>query len=365
MSKQNICELLLRKHIKKIKPYSTARDEYRGITNGAASIFLNANENPYQLQDQKYDKIVDLNRYPDPSQEILKNEISKDKGVAFDNIFLGNGSDEATDILIRMFCEPGRDSVITMPPTYGMYDVKAKINNVKTIEIPLVENENNFGVDRVNLLSTIDTEPNIKLLFICTPNNPTGSVIDKRIIFEILNSFKGFVVIDEAYIDFSESKSFISELNKFSNLIILQTMSKSWGLADLRIGVCFAKKNIVDYMNRIKPPCNIGGFAQKLAIRSIRNKRNKRVAVSGVIADRIKVIEQLQKMPIIEKVFKSQANFVFVKFNDGDLIYRYLLDNGIVVRNKSKENLCQNCLRITIGTKEENKKLLSVLQNIG
>jgi histidinol-phosphate aminotransferase len=364
VAKINNCKSLLRKHILNIKPYSTARDEYKGTD---ASVFLNANENPYNILNYKYkehDNIFDLNRYPDPTQELLVNEISKLKNIDTKNIFLGNGSDEATDILIRMFCEPGRDKIIVMPPTYGMYEVKATINGVETIDVPLIEKDNSHEINRKELFETIDTEPDAKILFICTPNNPTGGIVEGSVIHEILEKFDGLVVVDEAYIDFSDTKSFSSELENYSNLIVLQTLSKSWGLANLRIGICAANEVVIDFMKRIKPPCNISGLAQELAIDLLKNRTNKDEITTKIITERDRLSETLKGLNCVEKVFDSQANFLFVKFRDGNETYSILAKNGIIVRNRSNVEFCENCLRITVGTDEENAKLLSVLKNI-
>jgi len=347
---------LLRENIKKLIPYSSARDEYKG----KEGVFLDANENTNGAP-ISFGKELDLtlNRYPDPLQLDLKEKLGKIKGLPIENIFLGNGSDEAIDILFRAFCNPAKDNVIVCPPTYGMYEISAKINDVSVIKVPLIKET--FQLDTENIIKSI-TE-NTKLIFFCCPNNPTGNGVKWDSIKLILDSFKGIVVIDEAYINFASYRSLIPELLNYPNLVILQTLSKAWGLAGLRIGTAFAARQIIDVFNKIKPPYNINAVSQKLAIEALNNLDQVNSWIKEIVAERNKLAIDIAKLPFVLKVYPSEANFILVKTNDPAGIYQYLAENKIIIRNRSSITLCEGCLRITIGTKEENKQLLNTLLN--
>jgi histidinol-phosphate aminotransferase len=347
---------LLRENIKKLIPYSSARDEYKG----KEGIFLDANENTNGAP-VSFGKELDLhlNRYPDPLQLDLKEKLGKIKGLPIENIFLGNGSDEAIDILFRAFCNPAKDNVIVCPPTYGMYEISAKINDVDVIKVPLLKET--FQLDTENIIRSINE--NTKLIFFCCPNNPTGNGVKWDSIKLILDSFKGIVVIDEAYINFASYRSLIPELLNYPNLVILQTLSKAWGLAGLRVGAAFAARQIIDVFNKIKPPYNINAISQKLALMALDNLDQVNNWIKEVVAERNKLAAELVKLPFVIKVYPSEANFILVKTNDPAGIYQYLAENKIIIRNRSSVTLCEGCLRITIGTKEENKQLLNTLTN--
>ncbi len=347
---------ILRANIKKLVPYSSARDEYKG----KEGIFLDANENsngaPILLEEFSG---VNLNRYPDPLQLELKEKLGKLKGLPIENIFLGNGSDEAIDILFRAFCEPGKDNAIICPPTYGMYEVSANINDVQVIKVPLTIET--FQLDTENIINAITV--NTKLIFICCPNNPTGNGVKWDSIRAILESFKGIVVIDEAYINFTSYRSLIPELLNYPNLVILQTLSKAWGLAGLRVGVAFASQQIIDVFNKIKPPYNINSVSQKLALEALNNLEQVNSWIKEVVLERNKLSAEIIKLPFIIKVYPSEANFILVKTTNAIDIYNYLSENKIIIRNRSTVTLCEGCLRITIGTKKENELLLNTLIN--
>lgn len=344
-----ILENILRENIKQLVPYSSARDEYQG-TEG---VFLDANENPLGSPLSS-----NYNRYPDPLQLKVKEKIGTLKGIAVDNIFLGNGSDEAIDILFRAFCVPGKDNVIICPPTYGMYEVSANINNVKVFKTPLVAET--FQLDTLSILNFINA--NTKLVFICCPNNPTGNSVKWSDIKTILESFKGIVVVDEAYIDFASYNSLIPELSKYRNLVILQTFSKGWGLAALRVGMAFASKAIINVFNKIKPPYNINELSQQLVLEALNNKAQIDLWVKEIIIEREKLRAELPQFPFVLKIYQSEANFLLVKTVDATGIYNFLVANKIVVRNRSNVVLCNNCLRISIGTQDENKQLIETLK---
>lgn len=341
---------LLRKNIKDLIPYSSARNEYKSKD----GVFLDANENSYGNK-----KTAGLNRYPDPLQLKLKEKLSEIKAISIDQIFIGNGSDEAIDILFRAFCKPGKDNIIICPPTYGMYEVLANINNVKISKIPLTANE--FQLDLKNILKA--TNKNTKLIFICCPNNPTGNGVKWKTIKTILNTFNGIVVVDEAYIDFASYGSLLSELNNYPNLVILQTLSKAWALAGIRIGLAFASQNIISVFNKIKPPYNISKTSQDVAVKALKNPEKVKVKVKKIISEREKLKSELLKLSFIKNVYPSEANFILVKTTNALKIYDHLIQNKIIVRNRTNINLCENCLRISIGTKEENKLLLKALIN--
>lgn len=341
---------LQRENIKTLKPYSTARDEFKG----QASVFLDANENSFGSP-----LPANYNRYPDPLQLDLKDAISKIKGVPIENTFLGNGSDEAIDLLFRAFCNPGKDNVIILPPTYGMYEVSANINDVEVRKVDLLPN---FQLDLEKIAEAIDT--NTKMIFICSPNNPTGNSIIRTDIETILANFKGLVVIDEAYINYAKQKTFIQELTEYSNLVVLQTFSKAWGLAALRLGMAFSSIPVIDILNKVKPPYNINQATQDLALAALENIKQ----VNEWIKTTVKVREQLSidlaKLSFVKKVYPSDANFILVEVDDALNIYNLLVDNGVIVRDRSKVSLCEGCLRITIGTAEENKQLINILEKI-
>ena len=334
---------LIRPSIKSLKPYSTARDEFKGNTDNLT--FLDANENPFENG---------VNRYPDPRQARLKAIISEIKGVPSENILLGNGSDEVLDLLIRMFCEPNKDNILILPPTYGMYEVLANINAVETLKINL--SVDYFQPQTSAILSAANA--NSKLLFLCSPNNPTGNSFETKNIEFLLNNFKGIVIIDEAYIDFSEDDSWVSRLNEFPNLVVTQTLSKAFGMAGIRLGICFASAEILATMNKIKTPYNINELTQNRAIEGLSEMTLINSQIACLLDERAVLIEALKAIDFIEKVYPSDANFVMVKVDDANKRYQQLIDSGIVIRNRTTQPLCENCLRLTVGTKDENKKLI-------
>lgn len=337
---------LMRKNIITLKPYSSARDEFKG----EAEVFLDANENPYPSP---------YNRYPDPLQRTLKEKIAEIKGVDPSQIFLGNGSDEGIDLLIRAFCEPNQDSIMITEPTYGMYAVCAEINGVNVQQALLTPD---FDLDLDAFPNTFDATT--KIIFLCSPNNPTGNMLSHDKIVEVLKRFYGIVVIDEAYIDFAKGKSFIKDLRKYPNLVVLQTFSKAWGLAGLRLGMCYASPEIISILNKIKYPYNINVRTQELVLDALEHKYKKDIWVEEILTQRTKLIKALKSLPIVEKVFPSDANFVLVRVKDAHGTYEYLMNNGIIVRDRSKVMLCYNCLRISVGTPEENDKLIESLQKL-
>jgi histidinol-phosphate aminotransferase len=348
MASVNI-ESLIRQNIKKLKPYSSARSEFRGN----AEVFLDANENSYGSPLD-----VNYSRYPDPLQWKLKQEISKIKGIPPQNIFIGNGSDEVIDIAFRIFCEPAKDNVIICPPTYGMYKVCANINNVAVKEVLLT---NDFQLDVDGVLSAIDNHT--KLLFLCSPNNPTGNNLRRKDIEYLIKNFKGIVVIDEAYINFSSQKPFLQELTKYENLIIMHTLSKAWGLAGLRLGLGFASELIIDYFNKVKPPYNINGSSQLLGLQALEKINEVNNNIKTIVSQRNFLEQELKQFDFIKKIYPSDANFILLKVSDADRLYQHLLMNRIIVRNRNSEPLCENCIRVTIGTQSENEKLLNSLKN--
>jgi len=344
-------DTITRTNIKNLKPYSSARSEFKG----KEGIFLDANENSFGSPlDANY------NRYPDPLQLDVKEKLGKIKGLPIQNIFLGNGSDEAIDILFRAFCNPGVDNIIICPPTYGMYEVSANINDVNIKRVPLTPEE--FQLDTENILKAIDN--NTKLIFICCPNNPTGNGVKWEAIKNILENFSGLVIIDEAYINFARYRSLIPELLNYPNLVILQTLSKAWGLAGLRVGMAFASEPIIDIFNRIKPPYNINIASQKLALEALNITDKINAWIKETVEERDKLSAELAMLPFIIKVYPSDANFILVKTNDPMAIYNYLVTKKIIIRDRSKVELCEGCLRITVGTKEENRKLIDTLKEI-
>lgn len=338
---------LLRENIKRLTPYSSARDEF----SGEAKVFLDANENSLGSPLTKW-----YNRYPDPYQHEVKDAISKIKGITHEHIFLGNGSDECIDLLFRCFCEPQKDNVIICPPTYGMYEVSANINDVEVRKAPLLED---FQLDLIHLENLVDT--NTKLVWICSPNNPTGNSIKREDILTVLNNFSGIVVIDEAYINFARQKTFIQELAEYPNLVIMQTFSKAWGLAALRLGMAFSSSEIIAVMNKVKPPYNINQATQELALKALEEVGQVNDMIKELVNMREALIEVFLQIPIVEKVYPSDANFILVKIKEARSVYEYLLTKGIVVRDRSNVKLCDNCLRITVGTEKENTILVDAV----
>jgi histidinol-phosphate aminotransferase len=339
---------LVRENIKKMTAYSSARHEFTGTAN----IFLDANENSFGSPLPE-----NYNRYPDPLQLKLKEKISRIKGVPVPNIFLGNGSDEAIDLLFRIFCEPSKDNVIIFPPTYGMYEVCAEMNDMKVKKVSLTEH---FQLNLEAIEAAIDV--NTKLIFVCSPNNPTGNSINRNDIEVLLNNFDGLVVIDEAYINYSKQKTFIPELTEYPNLVILQTLSKAWGLAGLRLGMAFAGQPIISYLNKVKYPYNINTATQQLAIEALGNISSVNNWTKTTVDQKEWLKDELLKLSFTQIVYPSDANFILVKMMEAGKIYAYLTDKGIIVRDRSKIILCDDCLRITIGTPDENKQLLDVLK---
>jgi histidinol-phosphate aminotransferase len=335
-----------RRNILAMKPYSSARDEFKG----EAEIFLDANENPFPSP---------YNRYPDPLQKQLKEKLTSIKNLNADQIFLGNGSDEAIDLLIRIFCEPNRDSIITLQPTYGMYAVCADVNDVKVNTVSLTDD---FQVDEQLVLSKADSTT--KLLFLCSPNNPSGNLMDRSKVETLLRQFPGIVVLDEAYIDFAPAETFVGKLNRYPNLVVLQTFSKAWGLAGLRLGVAYASVEIVALMNKIKYPYNVNTVTQSLALDALNSLDQKDIFVNEIVHQREKLAKELKTLAIVEKVFPSDANFLLVKVKNATAVYQYLLNKKIIVRNRSNVEKCNNSLRITIGTAEENERLIQALKQL-
>ncbi len=341
---------LLRNNIKNIVAYSSARDEF----SGKEGIFLDANENPFDKSHER------LNRYPDPYQRELKNKMALTKKVKADQIFLGNGSDEAIDLVIRAFCNPGIDNIIIMPPTYGMYEVSAKINDVKVKKVNLTQD---FQINTNALMEAVDAHT--KIIFICSPNNPTGNCLDTFTIKKIIEKFRGIVVLDEAYIDFAENKSLLNELNNHPNLVILRTFSKAWGLAGIRLGVAYASRSIIEVFNKIKPPYNINSLTLEKAIASVEKKKEDKIKeVEKILNEKERLLKQLSSIGFVQHIHKSDANFFLVKVNDAKELYQSLIRKGIITRNRSNVELCENCLRITVGTKDENNLLIKTLKEL-
>ncbi|MBO9571611.1 MAG: histidinol-phosphate transaminase [Chitinophagaceae bacterium] len=339
---------LLRENIKNLVPYSSARDEFKG----QASTFLDANENSFGSPLTKW-----YNRYPDPLQSKVKERLKEIKGVSPANTFIGNGSDECIDILIRAFCEPGVDNIIICPPTYGMYEVSANINNVAIKKVPLTRA---YQLDVEAIANAIDGHT--KMIFICSPNNPTGNSLHREDIEAILHNYFGLVVIDEAYINFSRFKSFTTDLSEYPNLVVMQTLSKAWGLAALRIGLAFASEEIIRVMNKIKPPYNIGQSAQELTLEALKNVEGVNEMIREIVKEREVLEKALPELKIVKHIYPSDANFLLVQVTEAVPVYKYLLEKGIVVRDRSKVELCEGCLRITVGTPEENIKLINALK---
>lgn len=337
---------LLRPHIASLAPYSSARDEY----SGSEGIFLDANENPIGSVTQDF-----YNRYPDPHQKKIKTQLAHLKGVKPENIFLGNGSDEAIDLLIRAFCEPHKDNILIMPPTYGMYEVSANINAVSIVKVPL---NIDFQIDLQLFEQTVNQHT--KIVFLCSPNNPSGNLLKKEDILYILEHFAGIVLLDEAYIDFCPEASWVKYLSQYPRLVIIQTFSKAWGLAALRLGMAFAHPDLTAVLSKIKPPYNIGKPTQDLVLEALKEENRKNQMVAEVVHQRNILAEGLQKLAFVEKVYPSDANFLLVKMQQAQKIFDYLLSQKIIVRNRVK--VVEGCLRISVGTQKENQILLSTLQ---
>lgn len=337
---------LLRKNILDLKPYSSARDEYTG----EAMVFLDANENPFN---QPY------NRYPDPLQRALKERIAILKNVDAANIFLGNGSDEPIDLLIRAFCEPGKDNVVTINPTYGMYQVAADISAVELRKVSLTEE---YELDTETLLAACNE--NTKLIFLCSPNNPTGNSLSKDAMLSVAKKFKGLLVVDEAYIDFAPEKTLLNELSEIPNLVILQTFSKAWGMAGIRMGMAFASTEIIQVLNKIKYPYNLNILSQQKALELLEQNEQVENWVKLLISERKRIAKDMENLPFVVKVYPSDANFLLVKMHDARGIYEYLVEEGIIVRDRSKVHLCDDSLRITIGAENENNILIETLNNL-
>jgi len=340
---------LVRENIKNLKPYSSARSEF----SGTAKVFLDANENSYGSPLTKW-----YNRYPDPLQWELKKKIGTIKNVEAESILLGNGSDECIDLLIRAFCDPKNDNIIICPPTYGMYEVYARINDVDVKEVPL---QQNFQLNLEGLENAVDA--NTKLIFFCSPNNPTGNNMEREDIEMVLNNFDGIVVIDEAYINYSRQRSFLSELKDYPNLVVMQTFSKAWGLAALRLGMIFASKEIIDVLNKIKPPYNINQATQELAFKALDHLNEVNEMIRATVEERGVLVKDLSQLPFVQKIFPSDANFVLAKIDDATGVYDFLKEKGIIVRNRSNVILCEDCLRITVGTPGQDKELIESLKN--
>ena len=339
---------LIRENIKSLEAYSSARDEFKAMS--SEFVFIDANENPFD---------TGLNRYPDPQQNLVKEALSKMKGISKEQILLGNGSDEVLDLIFRVFCEPREDNVIVLPPTYGMYEVLANTNAIELVKIPLVEN---FQPNIKEIVKCQDAKT--KVLFLCSPNNPTANSFDASSIETLLKEFNGIVVIDEAYIDFSIEDSWLGRLDEFPNLIVTQTLSKAYGLAAIRLGICYASKEIISILNKIKPPYNVNQLTQDVALKALLNRDEVNNQITAITSERNQLIKDLEKLDIVDKVYASDANFLLVKVDNANLRYEQLLNNGIVVRNRSNQMLCENCLRFTIGTKEDNEKLITTLKLI-
>ncbi|WP_407521177.1 histidinol-phosphate transaminase [Lacibacter sp. MH-610] len=340
---------LIRSNIQSLVPYSSARDEFHG----EAKIFLDANENSIGSPLTKW-----YNRYPDPHQKQIKEKLAAIKGVPASQIFIGNGSDECIDILYRAFCNPGKDNVIICPPTYGMYEVSANINDVEVRKARLLDH---FQLDLVHMETLVDEHT--KIIWLCSPNNPTGNSLNREDIEMVLNNFDGLVVIDEAYINFSRQRSFIPELKEYPNLVILQTLSKAWGLAGLRLGMAFASEAIIEVYNKVKPPYNISQAVQELVIKALDNVQDVNAMIQIIVEERKRLEQELPSLPCVVKVYPSDSNSLLVKTVDAKAIYQYLLTQQIVVRDRSKVELCEGCLRITVGTVRENDELLNALRS--
>ncbi|TRX42880.1 histidinol-phosphate transaminase [Flavobacterium restrictum] len=338
---------LTRENVKSMKPYSSARDEFEDFDT-ADMIFLDANENPFQNG---------VNRYPDPQQSSVKAVLAKEKNVNTNQILLGNGSDEVLDLIFRAFCEPKVDNIISLPPTYGMYGVLANINAVENREVLLSED---FQPQVEKILEAVDK--NTKIIFLCSPNNPTANSFSDESVVELLENFKGLVVIDEAYIDFSEKESWLAKINKYPNLIITQTLSKAYGLAGIRLGICYGSVAVISVLNKIKPPYNVNELTQLRALERLSDPSKIKAEIASIIEQREQLLKVLVDVKFVEKVYPTEANFILIKVDDANKRYDELIKKGIVIRNRTTQPLCENTLRLTIGTEVENKKLMEALK---
>lgn len=341
--KQFNLQSLVRPNILSLKPYSSARAEF----SGSEGIFLDANENPYGT----------LNRYPDPKQKALKSALSELKGVPAENIFIGNGSDEIIDLIYRVFANPGKDSVLICPPTYGMYEVSANINDINIVRVPLLSD---FQLDMGGILEKVNADPSLKIIFVCSPNNPTGNRL--RNIKMLLENFQGIVAIDEAYIDFRADRTYLPKIHKYPNLIVMQTFSKAWALAAARVGVAYAQKEIIALLDKVKPPYNVSKLNQDAALNALSLKNEESDRLSKIMNEKEFLIEELEKLPVVKKIFPSDANFLLVQVSDADSIYNQLIDKKIITRNRHSQ--IENCIRITVGTFNENRLLIAELKKI-
>ena len=348
MTKTFDLQNIIRDNVKAMKPYSSARDEY--VSDGSKMVFLDANENPFENG---------VNRYPDPQQRNLKAVIAKQRNVSTDHILLGNGSDEVLDLLFRAFCQPKVDNIITLPPTYGMYTVLSNLNEIEERRVQL---EDDFQPNVGAILKSADKYS--KMLFICSPNNPTGNLISSEKIKNLLENFNGLVVIDEAYIDFSEQESWVGQLVNYPNLVVTQTLSKAYGLAGIRLGLCFASAEIITVLNKIKPPYNVNELTQKKALERVLNKSLVESEISSIIKERSVLVKALLKVKFVDIIYPSEANFLLVKVDNATQRYNELLAKGIVIRNRTTQALCENTLRFTVGTMEENKQLIKALNEL-
>lgn len=337
-------ENIVRENIWNLTPYSSARDEFKGM----ADVFLDANENPFGT----------LNRYPDPHQKKIKEKLAEIKGVQTNQIFVGNGSDEVIDLAFRIFCEPGKDKALTFSPTYGMYDVSANINNIELIKQPLI---NDFQINLNQLQPYLDVEE-LKLIFICSPNNPTGNLLNTEDVEYILDNFNGIVIIDEAYIDFSSQPSFATKINQYPNLIVSQTFSKAWGLAGVRVGTCYADAAIIQLYNGVKPPYNVSALNQEAVLNSLENYSEVKKTIQIILSEKEQLQAALLKLPLVKKVYESEANFFLVEVDNANETYQYLIDEKVIIRNRNSH--VDNCIRITIGSAEENERLIESLQKL-
>lgn len=340
----NNINTLIRNNILNLAPYSSARKEYTG----EEGVFLDANENPYGI----------YNRYPDPYQSALKKRLSEIKNISDNQIFIGNGSDEVIDIAFRIFCEPNKDRALTFTPTYGMYEVSANINAVELIKLPL---DADFQINR-KTVEPYFSDPNLKLIFICSPNNPTGNLLNAKDIEFILQGFNGMVIVDEAYIDFCDQTSFIGKIDTYPNLIVSQTLSKAWGLAGLRLGIAYMNEAVLDYYNKIKAPYNVSSLNQQAALESLHNVEAYQQRLNDIRREKNKLIKELETLPIVHKIYPSDANFLLLEVENADGLYQGLIERKIIIRNRN--SLIQNCVRITVGTREENQKLINELKQL-
>lgn len=341
-------ENLVRNNIKNMQAYSSARDEFEDFD--TEMIFLDANENPFN---------TGVNRYPDPQQKSVKSVLSKIKNVPQNQILLGNGSDEVLDLLFRAFCNPNQDNIITLPPTYGMYSVLANLNAIENREVILTDD---FQPNIETILENVNE--NTKIIFLCSPNNPTGNSFSDESIVTLLKNFSGIVLIDEAYIDFSKKESWLQELNDYPNLVISQTLSKAYGMAGIRLGILYGSAEIIAILNKIKPPYNVNVLTQNKALERLENTKEIAVEIDLLLTEKEALNIELSQLHFVKKVYESDANFILIKVDDAQLRYNQLIQNGIVIRNRSNQPICENCLRITIGTQKENKQLITILKSL-